>query len=132
MNNDIKNKIDSLLKTEKKYAFSAYTFIADAVPYTVKSLSKERHVTAVELVNGVKKFATATYGALAPNVLKYWGITQPKDVGKIVYLLISVNILSASPDDDPNDFNIEGGLFTKVKHNSNIKEEFITIIDKKR
>ena len=131
MKNDIRNKINSILATEKKYAFHAYPFIADAVPYTVKSLAKDRHVTALELINGVKNFAITTYGPLAPKVLAYWGITQPKDIGKIVYLLISVNILSASPDDDPNDFNIEGELFTKLKSNYQIREEFIIPIDKK-
>jgi uncharacterized repeat protein (TIGR04138 family) len=131
MSSDIKNKINSILAKEKKYAFSAYPFIADAVPYTVSTLAKERHVTAKELVEGVKKYAFSIYGALAPNVLQYWGVTQPKDVGKIVYLLIGVNILSASPDDDPNDFNIPGELFPKVKANYQIKEEFITPIDKK-
>ncbi|MBR1953423.1 MAG: hypothetical protein IKA32_12640, partial [Lentisphaeria bacterium] len=44
---------------------------------------------------------------LAPEVLENWGISTASDVGNLVYNLISVSILSASPGDRRSDFDID-------------------------
>ena len=44
---------------------------------------------------------------MAPMVLEAWGLKYASDVGRIVYLLIDAKLLSASPEDDPTDFDVE-------------------------
>lgn len=99
-----------ILEEVSIYAPDAYRFVAEAVTYTVSKLPSHRHVSAEELLAGAKEFAISEFGAVAGSVLTEWGIAEASDVGKIVYLLIGVGLLSASPEDSPEDFNIAFGL----------------------
>ena len=107
MNNDFNTSIQSLLKQDFRYTAEAYRFVADAVDYTVSKLNTHRHVTARELLEGAKALARSQYGAVSDLVLHSWGLKNASDMGNIVYLLISVDLLSASKDDSIEDFNID-------------------------
>ena len=89
------------------FTADAYRFVADAVNYTVEKLPEHRHVSALELLKGAREMAINEYGAVAHEVLREFGIKSASDVGKIVYLLISVNLLSSSEEDSPEDFDID-------------------------
>ena len=89
------------------YTVESYQFISDAVAYTVGKLEAHRHVSAAELLEGIREYAFSEYGVVAPQVLNTFGLRHARNVGEVVYLLISVNLLSASPDDSPEDFNIK-------------------------
>ena len=105
-NNDFDKAISRLLRKDVRYQPEAYQFVSEAVNYTVAKLDAHRHVSALELLKGAKEFAHSQYGAVSGLVLKKWGLHTAKDLGNVVYLLIGENILSASDDDDPNDFDI--------------------------
>ena len=107
MDMEFENKIALLTERETAYTADAYHFVAEAVNYTVGKLPEHRHVSAFELLKGARKMAMEQYGAVAREVLRSFGIKTASDVGKIVYLLISVNLLSSSEDDSPEDFNID-------------------------
>ena len=107
MDMELENKIALLTERETAYTADAYHFVAEAVNYTVGKLPEHRHVTALELLKGARKMAMEQYGAVAREVLHSFGIKTASDVGKIVYLLISVNLLSSSEDDSPEDFDID-------------------------
>lgn len=92
---------------ECRYSKEAYLFVADAVTYTASHLEVHRHLTALELLEGAKRFGKSKFGCLSDMVLESWGIVSGKDVGNIVYLLIGEGILSASDDDDIEDFNVD-------------------------
>lgn len=107
MSNDFDKKIRELLKTDSRYAADAYSFVSNAVTFTVSRLPEHRHVNAQELILGLREFAENQFGVLAPDVLESWGISTASDVGNLVYNLISVSILSASPGDRRSDFDID-------------------------
>lgn len=107
MDTEFENKIALLTERETAYTADAYHFVAEAVNYTVGKLPAHRHVTALELLKGAREMAMDLYGAVAHEVLRSYGIKTASDVGKIVYLLISVNLLSSSEDDSPEDFEID-------------------------
>ena len=107
MDMEFENKIALLTERETAYTAEAYHFVAEAVNYTVGKLPAHRHVTALELLKGAREMAMNLYGAVAREVLRSCGIKTASDVGKIVYLLISVNLLSSSEDDSPEDFEID-------------------------
>lgn len=107
MDREFENKIALLTERETAYTADAYRFVAEAVNFTVGRLPAHRHVTALELLKGARALAIKEYGAVAHLVLQEFGLRRASDVGKVVYLLISVNLLSASEDDSPEDFNID-------------------------
>ena len=84
----IDHKIDEILDRENRYDRAAYGFVAQGVTFTVGRLPAHRHVSALELLYGLRDFARQEYGPMAPMVLEAWGLKYASDVGRIVYLLI--------------------------------------------
>ncbi|MBQ9087278.1 MAG: hypothetical protein IJY46_00705 [Lentisphaeria bacterium] len=125
------SKIAVLLEQETAYTADAYRFVADAVTYTVGNLPEHRHVTALELLKGARELAIKNYGAVACEVMREFGLHTASDVGKVVYLLISINLLSASEDDDLTDFDIDFAPVPALceQEVAASETEFHTIID---
>ena len=98
---------EELRLTYPNYTVESFQFISDAVNYTIGKLESHRHVSAAELLEGTRDYAYEQYGAVAPLVMAKLGLRSGRNVGEAVYLLISVNVLSASPEDSPGDFNVE-------------------------
>lgn len=107
MDIEFESKVALLTERETAYTADAYRFVAEAVNYTVGKLPSHRHVTALELLKGARELAIREYGAVAHAVLQEFGLKTASDVGKVVYLMISVNLLSSSEDDSPEDFDID-------------------------
>ena len=105
--NDIEQVIGRLLVKDPRYTPEAYCFVSEAVNYTVAKLDAHRHVSALELLEGAKAFAAGKYGVVSGLVLESWGLRSARDLGQVVYLLIGEGVLSASEDDDIEDFNVE-------------------------
>ncbi|MBQ9502570.1 MAG: hypothetical protein IJU70_10480 [Lentisphaeria bacterium] len=100
-------KVKKLAEADPRYAADAYRFVTEAVTFSVNRLEAHRHVTARELMEGIRDYAAREYGALAREVLTSWGLETASDVGEIVYKLIGVELLSASPGDKRSDFDID-------------------------
>ena len=114
MDSELKNKIFKLEKADPRYAAEAYVFVSEAVNFTVSRLNEHRHVTARELLGGMREFAEKEYGVLARDVLNSWGVFTASDIGDLVYNLIGVELLSASPGDKRSDFDIDYPPFPPV------------------
>ena len=93
---DVEQKIEELVRRDPRYRHDAYPFVANAVTFTVGRLPKHRHVSALELLHGVRDYAQ-----------KEFGVHEAADVGSIVYSLIGAELLSASQDDSPEEFEID-------------------------
>lgn len=100
---DIKAKIEAIMRESPVSPKKRTPFVANAVTFTVGRLPAHRHVSAFELLGGVRDYAREEFGVLAYEVLYEWGIRSASDVGRIVYLLIGSGLLSASKDDAPED-----------------------------
>ncbi|MBO5689572.1 MAG: hypothetical protein J6S73_06540 [Lentisphaeria bacterium] len=98
-----------LVQADSSYAAEAYYLVREAVSYAQTRQDVHRHLTAGELVEALLEYAEKEYGLLAGRVLSEWGLTAPADIGRIVYKLIEAGVLSASPDDSPEDFQILTG-----------------------
>lgn len=107
MENPAEAKISELVQKEPRYPAEAYHFVGEAVNFTVGRLPRHRHVSARELLAGVRDYARQEYGVLAHEVLTEWGLAAAADVGRVVYLMIGAGLLSASPEDRPEDFECE-------------------------
>jgi uncharacterized repeat protein (TIGR04138 family) len=94
--------------SESRYHELGYLFVLESVEFLQRRLTVRRHVTAAELAIACRDWALEQYGLLAKEVLAYWGITQSRDIGRIVFTLVDVSLLVTQPGDREEDFE---GLF---------------------
>ena len=115
METEFDRKVSALLTKEPRYRSEAYYFVAEAVNFTVDKHLRQGHVSAAELLDGIREFAVQKFGVVACNVLESWGLHHEIDAGNVVYLLIGAGMLRASDDDSPEDFNTGNELFVRPK-----------------
>lgn len=119
-------------KTEtdaKSYPPEAYVFVQELVNFAVSRAGEVRHVSGAELLENCRVYAAGQFGFMAQNVLENWNIHSGRDIGNLVYNLIEIGKLSASPGDKKEDFSIPFDLFEKnkflIKYEINLKEPLI-------
>ena len=116
-----------LALTDPRYAPEAYEFLAQSMQFTQKMLDRippeaseddqappppECHVTAVELLEGIRKFGIEQFGMMGAVVFRSWGIESTIDFGRMVFRLIDAGIWHRSSTDQLEDFD-DGFCFEK-------------------
>ena len=96
--------LERLRERETRYDERAYIFVLACIEYLQSKLPARRHITSVELADGVREYALEVFGLLAPTVLRCWGVVETMDIGRIVFLLVDVGLLVTQPDDRIEDF----------------------------
>ena len=88
------------------YPAEAYEFVREGLGYTECRLEAERdqlagprHMKGQELCIGLRDFAIARWGLMAPAVLRHWQIHRTEDFGRIVFVLVNEGTLSKTDDD---------------------------------
>ena len=86
---------------DPRYPTDAYTFLRNALDFTIGAVNKggvkdPGHVTGPELCQGVRKYAIEQFGPMVPTILETWGIGSTRDIGELVYNLISAGAFSKS------------------------------------
>lgn len=102
--------VERIRAGDARFAPDAYAFVMEALDFTVRSLEERRHVSAAELVDGLRRAARERYGMLAFAVLQKWGLTCGSDVGEVVFQLIDAGILSRRDEDSREEFDAIGGF----------------------
>ncbi len=98
-----------ILQEDKRYDENAYHFLREALDFTIKMLGKPqagaaRHVSGVELLEGVRQYALKEYGPVTQTVLGRWGIRRCEDIGEIVFNLVDKGVLGKTEEDKREDF----------------------------
>lgn len=88
----------------KRYDERAYLFVLAAIEYLQSKLDLRRHVSGAELAWACRDLALERYGLLSRTVLDCWGVQSTADLGKIVFALVEVELLSTQPGDRAEDF----------------------------
>ena len=110
----METRILELTRRPPHFAYEAYEFVCDAVTFTQERLGRnaeaddeepDRHVSGAELLRGVCDLAIMTLGMMAPVVFKLWNVRTTDHVGRMVFDLIEVGLLSKSDRDAPEDFH---------------------------
>ncbi|MFC1808511.1 Minf_1886 family protein [Candidatus Omnitrophota bacterium] len=101
---DYLGKIDAILEKHKEYKGEAYYFVMSALNHTITKMGEQRHLTGQELCVGIKDYAHEQFGPLSQTVLKYWGLKETFDFGKIVYYLIDSKLMNKTDEDSIEDF----------------------------
>ncbi len=106
-------------KQDSRYRLEAYVFLFDALDKTVKSAARDketgasRHVSGQELLDGMRIHASRTFGPLAAQVWRTWGIKSTLDWGQIVFNLVENELLRRQETDSLDDFR-DGYDFDEV------------------
>lgn len=107
----MKKNIEQIAKEDGRYDPSALKFVYDGLGYTIQSLKKSgkqsdsNHISGAELANGIAQLAVKRWGRMAKTVLNHWGVTTTRDMGDIVYLMITNEWMTAQETDTVEDFN---------------------------
>jgi uncharacterized repeat protein (TIGR04138 family) len=88
-----------------QYNERAYLFMLQSIEFLQARLEARRHVTGGELSWACRDYAHERFGLLARTVLEGWGVKSTADLGRIVYSLIDIGLLSSQPGDREEDFN---------------------------
>jgi uncharacterized repeat protein (TIGR04138 family) len=105
--------LEQVLEQHPEYDREAYNFLREALEFTVKLHKKDKHatpqhVTAAELMDGLRQYALQEFGPMVPVVLEYWGIRNASDVGHMVFNLVEAGVFGKTEQDRIEDF--EGAL----------------------
>ena len=93
-----------------KYDVEAFCFVSQGLRHAAKLFGKERssgderHLTALQLVDGTLDLAADRYGLLAELVLRRWGVRASEDIGAITFALIENHVFTKQPSDRLEDF----------------------------
>lgn len=97
-------RIEKIAEKDRRYKTDAYEFVMQALCFTQKKLKREGHVSAKELLEGVREYALEQYGPMARTVLVHWGIGSTADFGEIVFNMIDSDLMRKTESDSKSDF----------------------------
>jgi len=106
---DFDKAVEQIVQRDGRYHPDAYLFVRDALDQTQKSIvrvTKEgiRHVSARELLDGIRTYGLQVYGPMTMLVLNDWGIRGCADFGEIVFNLIESGLFAKTEKDNREDF----------------------------
>lgn len=109
-------KLREVRQKDPRYARNAYLFAFQSLDYTLRDKmgltdevmaemeENERHLSAEQLLLGMRDCAVEQFGFLAKDVWESWGIRTTEDWGNVVFNLIEASLMRASDDDKREDF----------------------------
>ena len=79
---------------DDRYKKDAYFFVMSSLGRLMERLERPRHITAKELLKGIREEAEDQFGPMAETVFAHWGIKNSLDFGLIVFKMVQEGILS--------------------------------------
>lgn len=106
---DFEAVLTTILEGDPRYDREAYSFLKEALDFAQKAISKASknqvgHITAQELLDGIRQYGLAQYGPMAKTVLNEWGILSCEDFGEMVFTLVEHGLLRKKETDKKDDF----------------------------
>ncbi|MEI7773246.1 MAG: Minf_1886 family protein [Verrucomicrobiota bacterium] len=101
--------VERILESDSRFDRNAYHFLKESLELITGDGKKHKprivgHVTAHQLLDGVREHALRQFGPMVPTVFGYWGITKCEDFGDMVYQLIALGTFGKSDKDSIEDF----------------------------
>jgi len=98
-------RLRTVAKIDGRYDHEAYKFVFEGLNQTLSGMSEQRHVTASELLAGIKELAKDKFGFLARTVFENWGLRSTSDFGEIVFTLVGYGLMGKTDSDRREDFD---------------------------
>ena len=104
MSDKVAQGLKRIVRREPSYRMEAYSFLLEALEYTLQELDKPRHVSGQELLDGIRRYAIRKFGPTSRMVFEHWGVRVTEDFGRMVFLLVEQGILTKTESDSIEDF----------------------------
>ena len=98
-------EVDEAAGSDGRYEKYAWRFVLSGVESTVEMMQASGHISGDELLKGLRIIASRQFGPMAKEVLNHWGIYSTRDIGNIVFGLITAELLEHSEEDSIEDFD---------------------------
>jgi uncharacterized repeat protein (TIGR04138 family) len=109
----VDDPIRRLALDDGRFAPEAFRFLLEGLEEAIATTGRgdkqgpERHVTGREVLDGLLTRAGRTFGPLAARVWRSWGVREPLDWGRIVFLMVENGMLNRQESDSLEDFRAE-------------------------
>jgi len=113
MNKEFYQIITDINVKDPRYKEDVYVFVMEALSFTQKKYSRIKHVTGIELLEGIRELLINKFGPMTLTVLHHWGVYTTEDFGNIVFNLVDNKVLSKTEDDKIEHFK-DGFDFDEV------------------
>ncbi|MEO0650512.1 MAG: Minf_1886 family protein [Planctomycetota bacterium] len=106
----MEDRVRAIALADGRYSPEAFRFLLEGLERAIEISGRgalkgqARHVTGREVLVGLIDFARATFGPLAAQVWRSWGIQEPLDWGHVVFLMVDNGLLSRQDSDSIEDF----------------------------
>ena len=108
-------RLAALAAQDRRYPVEAYHFVFEALDYVIErqdrliqrtgeTAAPDRHISVVQLLDGLREYALEQFGPLARLVLERWNIYRTEDFGEIVFSLVEHRLLNKQEADRKSDF----------------------------
>lgn len=104
------DRVRKLAQKDGRFSPEAFGFLFESLEVAIRVAGKEdatgpeRHVTGQEVLAGMREHALRTFGPLAAEVWRSWGVHEALDWGRIVFLLVDASLLNRQETDTLDDF----------------------------
>ena len=97
-------RIRNVVEKDPRFPPEAYRFVFEALDFTVRSLGIRRHISGVELLEGIRDYSLKQFGGMTRTVFRMWGIEKTADFGDIVFNMVEEGLMGKTDTDRRKDF----------------------------
>jgi uncharacterized repeat protein (TIGR04138 family) len=101
---DFYKKVEGIVDKDRRYLPDVYEFVMQALLFTQKQLRREGHLTARELLDGIRELGLNQYGPMVKTVFSRWGVKTTGDFGEIVFNMVENGLMGKTDNDSREDF----------------------------
>jgi len=101
---DFYKKVEGIVEKDRRYLPDVYEFVMQALLLTQKQLKREGHLTARELLEGIRELGLNQYGPMVKTVFNRWGVNTTEDFGEIVFNMVENGLMGKTDNDSREDF----------------------------
>jgi uncharacterized repeat protein (TIGR04138 family) len=98
-------EVDRAAAADGRYEKFAWRFVLSGVESTIEMFNEKDHISGERLLEGLRILASRQFGPMAKEVLNHWGVYTTRDLGNIVFGLISADLLEKDEKDFIEDFD---------------------------
>lgn len=98
-------QIRHIREKDERYQETAYTFVLEALEFTIRRIGQRRHLTGQELSEGIRLYAQDKFGLMARSVFQSWGVRKTDDFGEIVFNMIGEGLMGKTEQDTREHFH---------------------------
>jgi uncharacterized repeat protein (TIGR04138 family) len=97
-------RIRNVVEKDPRFPPEAYRFLFEALDFTVKRFGVRRHISGVELLEGIRDYSLHQFGGMTRTVFKLWGIEKTVDFGDMVFNMVDEGLMGKTDTDTRDDF----------------------------